>query len=270
MTDRRSSVCSTSPLVDDDGPDEAPPSYSTVHATVVVDESPAPAEGGSSRKPTRQDLASSGGLASMAADQREQRERAEAAMQVPDVVAVAVPVGDIESRGVVRAVSMSSFPEPAPRRRKVDRGRCWTIVLILAALLLAVVAGLFVVMLTMDMGWFRGGESDGSTSDAFRVLSGSAYCHVSTSSDGRSCVTDGDGNHGNNEACTVEVLQTGLLSATEFQTESGYDYLTIGGTRYQGTSGPSNLPVTAGTTFSWRSDYSVTYPGWTVCYAAAR
>ena len=78
-------------------------------------------------------------------------------------------------------------------------------------------------------------------------------------------MTDGVGHHGNNEACTVEVLQTGLLSATEFQTESGYDYIIIGGRRYQGTSGPSNLSVTAGTRFTWRSDGSVTNPGWTVC-----
>lgn len=100
-----------------------------------------------------------------------------------------------------------------------------------------------------------------TTNSYFRILTGSAYCQLSGA-----CVTDGPGNYGNNEECTVEVLQTGLLSATEFYTESGYDYLTIGGTRYQDTSGPSNLPVTAGTPFSWRSDGSVTYPGWTVCY----
>ena len=56
----------------------------------------------------------------------------------------------------------------------------------------------------------------------FRIVSGSGYCHLSTGSDGRSCVTDGVDYYGNNERCTIEVLQTGLLSATEFNTESGY------------------------------------------------
>ncbi|EOD12039.1 hypothetical protein EMIHUDRAFT_247589, partial [Emiliania huxleyi CCMP1516] len=101
---------------------------------------------------------------------------------------------------------------------------------------------------------------------AFRVLTGSEYCHLTISSDGRSCVTDGPGNYGDNEECTVEVLQTGLLSATEFNTESGYDYITIDSKRYQGAAGPSNLPVTAGTRFTWQSDGGVTDMGWTICF----
>ena len=119
---------------------------------------------------------------------------------------------------------------------------------------------------------------------AFRVLTGSEYCHLTISSDGRSCVTDGPGDYGNHERCTVEVLQTGLLSATEFVTESCCDHISIDDPSpspepdpdgadpygpYNGRGFPSNLPVTAGTTFSWSSDGSVTQMGWTICFQLA-
>ena len=47
-----------------------------------------------------------------------------------------------------------------------------------------------------------------------RVVSGSQYCSVSGM-----CATEGAGNHGNNERCTIEVLTGGTLSSTEFYTE---------------------------------------------------
>ena len=34
---------------------------------------------------------------------------------------------------------------------------------------------------------------------------------------------------------------------------------------YSGTAGPSSLPISAGTTFEWWSDRSVTRSGWTIC-----
>ena len=98
----------------------------------------------------------------------------------------------------------------------------------------------------------------------FRIVSGRAIVSTSSEYDGRSCVILPRYCRRYNEACTVEVLQTGLLSATEFRTESHFD---IGGTLYP--SGPSNLPVTAGTTFSCYVARN-TCPGWTICYAAAR
>ena len=93
------------------------------------------------------------------------------------------------------------------------------------------------------------------------VASGSQYCQI----DSNGCATDGPGNHGNYEACTIQVNVAGSLTATAFYTESCCDYVTIGGTQYSGTSGPNNVAVAAGTSFSWYADYSVTYPGWTIC-----
>ena len=54
----------------------------------------------------------------------------------------------------------------------------------------------------------------GPTVASMRVVSGSQYCSISGM-----CATEGAGNHGNNERCTIEVLTGGTLSSTEFYTE---------------------------------------------------
>ena len=95
------------------------------------------------------------------------------------------------------------------------------------------------------------------------VLSGSSYCEI----DSNGCATDGAGSHGNGEACTIQVNVAGTLSATSFNTEVDYDYITIGSTRYHDSTGPSGVAVAAGSTFSWRSDSTVTNSGWTICLA---
>jgi len=103
------------------------------------------------------------------------------------------------------------------------------------------------------------------------VTSGSGFCHLAGVDD--NCVTDGYRNYGSNEACTIEVMSDGLLSATgTFSTEFWDDYLLINGQRYSGRAGPSNIVVAAGSSFIWRSDHSSYYQngysGWTVCLAA--
>lgn len=59
----------------------------------------------------------------------------------------------------------------------------------------------------------------------------------------------------------------GALTSTEFHTETNYDYVTINGQRFEGTAGPNNVAVAAGSLFTWRSDGSVTNSGWTICWA---
>ena len=100
---------------------------------------------------------------------------------------------------------------------------------------------------------------------ALRVTSGSSYCSI----DANGCSTDGSGNHGNNERCTIAVNAAGTLTATSFSTESGYDYVTIGGQRFSGSTGPRGVSVAAGSSFSWHTDGSVTRSGWVICLAAA-
>merc|ERR1719297_498370 len=82
---------------------------------------------------------------------------------------------------------------------------------------------------------------------------------------GASCVSSVNhpSNYGNNQACTVTLDGDVSISVAEFNTESGYDFLTIGGTQYAGTSGPPS-GVYSGV-ISWSSDYSVTRSGWKLC-----
>ena len=96
------------------------------------------------------------------------------------------------------------------------------------------------------------------------MTSGLGVCEVDSSG----CVTDGDGDYGSNERCTVEVLVSGLLSSVgAFSTEDCCDYLLIGsrGVRFNGASGPSNIAVSAGSTLTWFSDVNTEGAGWTLC-----
>ena len=79
------------------------------------------------------------------------------------------------------------------------------------------------------------------------------------------CVSDGAGLHQNNERCTVRANYGLYATAISFQVERYWDYLTIGGTRYSGQQGPINVPMAAAETFSWYTDRSVVFAGWTVC-----
>ena len=84
------------------------------------------------------------------------------------------------------------------------------------------------------------------------------------------CVTDGADAHGNSERCRIAVRHTGNLTATEFDTEVVWDYVTIGGTDYSGTIGPVDVPVEADDVFTWFSDGSITNEGWTICLTASK
>jgi len=70
--------------------------------------------------------------------------------------------------------------------------------------------------------------------------------------------------YGNNEECTISLYEV-ALTFDAFNTERNYDILTVGGTGFSGTDGPS-----AGTysgVISWSSDFSVVNSGWTLCRA---
>ena len=75
-------------------------------------------------------------------------------------------------------------------------------------------------------------------------------------------------NYDNNEYCTITPtsLAVGqLLSATNFTTESGYDFLTVNNVPYSGPIGPSG--VLLGSAFTWTSHSSANKVGWQVCAA---
>ncbi|EOD30558.1 hypothetical protein EMIHUDRAFT_232732 [Emiliania huxleyi CCMP1516] len=85
--------------------------------------------------------------------------------------------------------------------------------------------------------------------------------------DGGSCAASPNypNSYGNNEACTISGVPTVGLELIGFDVEAGdgcpFDYLTVNGTKYCGTSGPSGAVAEDGV-IEWRSDYSVVGSGW--------
>ena len=71
------------------------------------------------------------------------------------------------------------------------------------------------------------------------------------------------GSYGNNEECTVEMTDI-VVRVAAFNTEARYDFLTVGGVRYSGSSGPSGGRYTGA--IQWSSDYSVVTSGWRLCF----
>jgi len=81
------------------------------------------------------------------------------------------------------------------------------------------------------------------------------------------CVTDGAGNYGADEEATITAVVGGPISTKgAFRTERGLDSVTIKGTEYSGTTTiPLGLILDAGETFTWQSDGSIQYEGFTIC-----
>jgi hypothetical protein len=78
--------------------------------------------------------------------------------------------------------------------------------------------------------------------------------------------------YGSSQDCEIAVSGAGLVRATAFDTESGYDYVTIGGTQYGGDGGALasgfGVPVGDVSTVAWHADSSEQRSGAEVCGAA--
>jgi len=72
-------------------------------------------------------------------------------------------------------------------------------------------------------------------------------------------------NYGNNQACTIKLGGSVDITMQAFNTETRYDFLSMGGTSYSGTSGPPSGSYSG--VIDWASDYSVTRSGWKLCKA---
>ena len=104
------------------------------------------------------------------------------------------------------------------------------------------------------------------TAVMFQVTSGSCTTH----SNGR-CFTSPNypSFYSNYQTCNIAVVETGRLSVEAFSTENGYDFLTVNGQRYDGTTGPNGVPVTGGSTITFSTDGSVTRSGFSICLGTA-
>jgi len=80
-----------------------------------------------------------------------------------------------------------------------------------------------------------------------------------------SCVSSSNhpGNYGNNEQCSITLFGDIPLSVEAFNTEARYDFLTMGGTQYSGSSGPSSGTYSG--VINWNSDFSIVTSGWRLC-----
>lgn len=100
----------------------------------------------------------------------------------------------------------------------------------------------------------------------------SSACYI-TVRNGASCITDGTGNHGNDESCTFTIMQDAVVQAIQYEVEAGWDYITINGTQYKDRPmdpKPLNVPMNQNEQLTWHADGTTTYGGFTVCaYASA-
>ncbi|GMH73073.1 hypothetical protein TrST_g10227 [Triparma strigata] len=96
------------------------------------------------------------------------------------------------------------------------------------------------------------------------ILSGSSQgtCYVNGNCFGTGSTS---GTYNNNERCTFTFSDTAAFAVGRFNTESGWDKLTVGGVEYDGTSGPSDGSVTAGEQFTWTSSDLYNRPGFEIC-----
>ena len=115
--------------------------------------------------------------------------------------------------------------------------------------------------------WVRRADSANSWSNDAYVTSGA--CTVAHSG---TCFRSSNypWGYGNNENCTITVNTATTLSVTTFDTESGYDHLTVNGVFYSGTSGPDGVQVAAGATITFTSDDFVTWTGFEICGTSRR
>jgi hypothetical protein len=71
-----------------------------------------------------------------------------------------------------------------------------------------------------------------------------------------------------NQQCSINVAAAPVtLSVTTFSTEGDFDWLTVNGRQYSGTSGPDGVEVAIGSTISFTSDESERRPGFEICGA---
>ena len=104
-----------------------------------------------------------------------------------------------------------------------------------------------------------------TNAEFWRIVSGRQFCEIV---DGGRCVTDGNGNYGNNERCEVVALKRLVLSTKEYFVEKIYDYVTVNGVRYI-YSGPQNVYMAIGAKLKWHTDQTGFRHGFKVCASSA-
>eukprot|EP01043_Picozoa_sp_COSAG02_P051632 COSAG02_NODE_5460_length_4301_cov_2.165397_2_plen_1343_part_01 len=75
--------------------------------------------------------------------------------------------------------------------------------------------------------------------------------------------------YGNSQACSILAMGSGILSVDRFETESGFDFLRVGGRSYSGDGtpgyGPAGVAITHGEMIKFYADDSVQKSGFEIC-----
>jgi hypothetical protein len=71
--------------------------------------------------------------------------------------------------------------------------------------------------------------------------------------------------YSNDETCIIRAPVGATLDVQSFQTENGYDFLTVNGARYDGSSGPNGVMLATSDIY-WFSDSSIRQSGWKICF----
>jgi len=80
-----------------------------------------------------------------------------------------------------------------------------------------------------------------------------------------SCISSNNhpSDYENSALCTINLFGDIPLRVDAFSTESSFDFLTMGGTRYSGSEGPPSGTYSG--SIRWQSDHSVVNSGWRIC-----
>jgi len=96
------------------------------------------------------------------------------------------------------------------------------------------------------------------------VMEGNCVCSSNYPGGTCSATSAAEGSYSSNEACHVAFVGSVVLQVHLFDTESGYDKMTVGGIQYQGTAGPDGVSASS---LSFESDGSVQRSGFKICFA---
>jgi hypothetical protein len=103
------------------------------------------------------------------------------------------------------------------------------------------------------------------------VVAGVSVSGLGCVLDGANCVTSANypSHYDNDQACTVAISPATAVDVVAFETESGYDIITVNGVDYDDFSisgDGSGLDGKVTTGLDWVSDGSATRSGWKICF----
>ena len=97
----------------------------------------------------------------------------------------------------------------------------------------------------------------------WRITSRTSDCKIVG---GGRCVSDGDGNYRSYGHCQVQALRSLIMTTEQYDVEDNHDFVTVKGVQYKTAySGPDQVTMEPGDTWTWESDSSDERSGFKIC-----